>query len=77
MGDFSLPDFNWEHLTAGTNRFRIFLKLLDDDFMAQILREPTGQDALLDLSLAHREDLTSERVIGGCLGHSDNETIEF
>lgn len=30
MGDFSWPDVVREHCTAGTNRFRRFLKLLDD-----------------------------------------------
>ncbi|RMC04964.1 hypothetical protein DUI87_18144 [Hirundo rustica rustica] len=54
-----------------------FLKNLDDSFMEQVLREGTEKDALLDLLLVNREDLVSEAEIGGCLGHNDQEEIEF
>ncbi|KAJ7407222.1 hypothetical protein BTVI_63707 [Pitangus sulphuratus] len=33
MGDFNLPEINWEHHTAGTTQARRFLKNLDDNFM--------------------------------------------
>ncbi|GAB0208021.1 mitochondrial enolase superfamily member 1 [Grus japonensis] len=37
MGDFNLPDVNWEHHTADTSRSRSFLKHLDDKFLVQEL----------------------------------------
>ncbi|GAB0207049.1 ubiquitin-associated protein 1 [Grus japonensis] len=77
MGDFNLPDVNWEHHTADTSRSRSFLKHLDDNFLVQLLKEPTRKGALLDLLLVNREGLVGEVAIGGCLGHSDHEVVEF
>ncbi|GAB0199842.1 hypothetical protein GRJ2_002449600 [Grus japonensis] len=54
MGDFNLPDVNWEHHTADTSRSRSFLKHLDDNFLVQLLKEPTRKGALLDLLLVNR-----------------------
>lgn len=47
MGGYSFPDVNWEHCTAGTNRFRRFLQHLGDDFLVQTLRELTEMPSLL------------------------------
>ncbi|GAB0205816.1 hypothetical protein GRJ2_003047200 [Grus japonensis] len=77
MGDFNLPDINWEHHTADTSRSRSFLKHLDDNFLVQLLKEPTRKGALLDLLLVNREGLMGEVAIGGRLGHSDHEVVEF
>ncbi|GAB0207904.1 mitochondrial enolase superfamily member 1 [Grus japonensis] len=77
MGDFNLPDVNWEHHTADTSRSRRFLKHLDDSFLVQLLKEPTRKGALLDLLLVNREGLVGEVAIGGRLGHSDHEVVEF
>ncbi|TRZ18635.1 hypothetical protein HGM15179_008456, partial [Zosterops borbonicus] len=59
MGDFTLPEINWEHDIAGTTLARRFLKVLEDNFMEQVLREVTQNDALLDLLLVNRVDLMS------------------
>ncbi|KAJ7413473.1 cytosolic phospholipase A2 beta-like isoform X4 [Willisornis vidua] len=69
-------EMNWEHHIAGTTWARRFLKNLVDKFMEQVLRETTRKDAL-DLLLVNRADLVSEVEIGGCLGQSDHEVIEF
>ena len=75
--DFNLPDVNWEYHTINTSRFRRFLKHLDDNFLGQVLREPTRKGALLDLLLRNREGLVGNVVIGGRLGHSVHEAVEF
>ncbi|GAB0177896.1 hypothetical protein GRJ2_000254900 [Grus japonensis] len=77
MGDFNLSDVNWEHHTADTSTSRSFLKHLDDNFLVQLLKELTRKGALLDLLLMNREGLMGELAIGGCLGHSDHEVVEF
>ncbi|KAJ7410618.1 rna-directed dna polymerase from mobile element jockey-like [Pitangus sulphuratus] len=77
MGDFNLPEINWEHHTAGTTWSRRFLKNLDDNCLEQVLREVTRKDALLDLLLVNRKDLVNKVEIGGRLGHSDHEAIKF
>ncbi|GAB0186949.1 hypothetical protein GRJ2_001160200 [Grus japonensis] len=68
MGDFNLPDVNWEHHTADTSRSRSFLKHLDDNFLVQVLKEPMRKGALLDLLLMNRHGLMGDVAIGGHLG---------
>ena len=75
MGD--LPDIDWDYHTADMSRSRRFLKHLDDNFLVQVLREPTRKGALLDLLLENREGLVEDVAIGGCLGHSDHGAVEF
>ncbi|KAJ7399383.1 hypothetical protein BTVI_115488 [Pitangus sulphuratus] len=77
IGHFTLPEITWEHHTAGTTQARRFLKNLDDNFMAQVLRDLTWKGALLDIMLVNRVDLVSKAQIGDRLGHSDHEVIEF
>ena len=36
LGDFNLPDVNWEYHTAGTSRSRRFLNHLDDTFVVKV-----------------------------------------
>ena len=42
-----------------------------------LVNEPTRGDALLDLLFTKREGLVGDVVVGGCLGHSNHEMIEF
>ena len=43
----------------------------------QLVREPIREGALLDLLFVNREGLVDDVVVGGQLGHSDHEIIEF
>lgn len=61
----------------GTMRAGRFFKTLDNNFMEQVLREPTLKDYLLDLLFLNRVDFMSKVVVGGHLGYSDCEIIEF
>ena len=43
----------------------------------QVLREPSRKGALLELLFASREGGVGKVVIGGCLGHSGHQGVEF
>lgn len=75
-GDFNLPDANWKYHTADINRYRRFLKYLDDNFMVLVLREPSWQSPLLVLLLANIEVLMGEVANDDHLGHSDHDVVE-
>ncbi|GAB0210316.1 mitochondrial enolase superfamily member 1 [Grus japonensis] len=77
MGDFNFPDINWEYHTAVPRRSWKFLKFVGDNFLSQILSEPTRKDALLDLLFVNREGLMGDVMVGDCLGHSDHERVGF
>ena len=45
--------------------------------MSQLVREPAREGASLDLLFVNREGLVGVVVVGGHLGHSNHEMIEF
>ncbi|GAB0203785.1 hypothetical protein GRJ2_002844100 [Grus japonensis] len=50
---------------------------MEDNFLTQLVSEPTREGAPLDLLFANREGLVGDVMIGGHLGHRDHEMIEF
>jgi len=77
MGDFYLPDICWKYNTAERKQSRRFLECVEDDFLTQLVSEPTRGGASLDLLFTNREGLVGNVVVGGCLGFSNHEMIEF
>lgn len=56
---------------------RRFLESVEDNFLTQMVREPTREGPLLDLLLVNREALVGEVTVGGHLGYSDHKMIVF
>jgi len=77
MGDFNHPDISWEDHTARHMQSRRFLQSIDDNFMMQVVGEPTRKSALLDLVLTNKEGLVEDVKAGGSLSCSDHEMVEF
>jgi len=55
MGDFNHPDFSWEDHTARHMQSWRFLQSISDNFLMQVVEEPTRRGALLDLVLTKRD----------------------
>ena len=78
VGDFNLPDVCWKYNTAERKQSRRFLECVaEDNFLAQLGSEPTREGAPLGLWFTNREGLVSHVMVGGRLGQSDHEMIEF
>ncbi|CAM4569974.1 unnamed protein product [Lepidochelys olivacea] len=77
MGDFNHPDICWESNTAVHRQSRKVLENVGDNFLVQVLEEPTRGRALLHLLLTNREELVGEAKVDGNLGGSDHEMVEF
>ncbi|KAK4827846.1 LOW QUALITY PROTEIN: hypothetical protein QYF61_021983 [Mycteria americana] len=68
----------WKYNTAQRKQeTRRFLECVEDNFQTQLVSEPTREGALLELLFVNREGLAGDVMVGGCLGHSDHEVIEF
>ena len=67
LGDFNLRNINLE-LTVSDNDAEDLLKLVQDNFLNQIIRELTRGDSTLDLILTNRDDLVKEADVGEQLG---------
>ncbi|XP_062425881.1 uncharacterized protein LOC134137198 [Rhea pennata] len=76
MGDFNHPDICWRDYTA---RHKLSRRLLQctDNFLSQVVEEPTRKGVLLDLALTNREGLVGDTKVGGSLGCSDHKMVEF
>ncbi|KAK4829727.1 hypothetical protein QYF61_006188 [Mycteria americana] len=77
VGDFNLPDVCWKYNTAERKQSRRFLECVADNFLTQLVSEPTREGAPLDLLFTNREGLVSHVMVGRCLGQSDHKMIEF
>jgi len=67
-GDFNLPDICWKYDTAVRKQSRRFPECVDDNFLTQLVNEPTRGSASLDLLFTNREGLVGDVVVGGHLG---------
>ncbi|KAM9591475.1 uncharacterized protein ACIBXB_006271 [Morphnus guianensis] len=77
VGDFNFPDICWKYNTAVSKQSRRFLEYVEDNFLTQLVGEPTRGGALLDLLFTNREGLVGGVMVGGRLGLSDHEMVEF
>ncbi|PKU29698.1 adaptin ear-binding coat-associated protein 1 [Limosa lapponica baueri] len=75
--DFNLPDTKWAHNMAEREQSRRFLECVRDNFLTQLVKEPTREGALLDLLFVNKEGLVGYVMVGGRLGHSAHEMKEF
>jgi len=77
MGDFNHPDISWEDHTASQAQSRRFLQSIDDNFLTQVVKEPTRKGTLLGLVLTNKEGLVEAVKVGGRLSCSDHGMVEF
>ncbi|PKU48684.1 glycerol kinase [Limosa lapponica baueri] len=77
MGDFNHPDICWKDNTAGHMKSRKFLECVNDNFLLQMIEEPTKKGAVLDLVLTNKEGLVGNVKFKGSLGCSDDKMVEF
>ncbi|GAB0209002.1 hypothetical protein GRJ2_003365900 [Grus japonensis] len=77
VGDFNLPDACWKYNTVERKQSRRFLECVEDNFLTQLVSEPTREGAPLDLLFVNREGLMGDVMVGGYLGHSDHKMTEF
>ena len=77
MGDFSFLNVCWNYKMAQKKQSRRFLECMEDNFLMQLVREPTRGAAPLDLLFTNREGLVGDVEVGSCLGQSDHNMVEF
>ncbi|TRZ10047.1 hypothetical protein HGM15179_017058 [Zosterops borbonicus] len=76
--DFYHPSICWkDNTTAGYKQSKSLQEYVDDNFLLQVIEEPTRRDAMLDLVLANKKGLVGNVKLKGSLGCSDHEMVEF
>jgi len=76
MGDFNHRDVFRKDHTARHTHSRRFLQSIDDNFLTQVVEEPTKGGMPLDLVLENK-GLVEEVEVGGSLGCSDCESVKI
>jgi hypothetical protein len=69
-GDFNC-NLNWENLTSGVEGNRL-VDFSNDNYLTQVVDEPTWSNNILDLIFTSKEDLISNVTVGECLSSSDH-----
>ena len=84
MGDFNLPEINWEELSAPgkENRATTFLNTIRDTFLFQHVRKPTHyrgdqQPTLIDLIFTNEEGMIKNLLHNSPLGKSHHHCLTF
>jgi len=72
-----LPDICWKCNTAERKLSRRFLECVEDNFLTQLVSEPSRTRASLDLLFTKREGLVGDVMVRGHLGLSNHEMTEF
>ena len=73
VGEFNLPDVCRN--AAERKQSRRFPQCVEENFLTQLVREPTTEGAPLDLLFVNREGLVGDVMVGGCLGHSESISL--
>lgn len=71
------PQYLLEGNTTGQKQCSNFLECIADYFLAQMIEELMGVDAVPDLVLTEMEGQVGDVNAGRSLGHSDHEMVEF
>ncbi|GAB0183727.1 hypothetical protein GRJ2_000838000 [Grus japonensis] len=77
MGDSNHPNTCSRDNTAEHMQSRNFLECVSDNFLLQVIEEPTRRSAMLDLVPTNKEGLVGNVKLKGSLGCSDHEMVEF
>ena len=75
LGDYNFRRIDWEGI-VGDQESEDFLGVLQDNFLKQVVREPTRGENILDLVLTNNDNI-SEVDIGSQLDCSDHREIRF
>ena len=76
MGDFNFH-VNWNTLEGETRKDRQFMQVIEDEFLSQLIKEPTRGGNTLDLLLTSDKDLIDNLTVGECFGTSDHQIVRW
>lgn len=76
MGDFNFPELKWDNMNNMIENHP-FINCLNDNFLEQIVREPTRAKNFLDLILSSDANFVQNVSVGEPFVSSDHQIIRF
>ena len=77
IGNFNHPNICWRDNTVMHQKSKRFLEYIDNNFLFQVVLEPTGKGTTLNLVLSNTEGLVSNVKLKGSLDCSGCDMVEF
>ena len=77
MGDFNLPKLLADPTLSVDRSTLLFRDTFEENFLVQLIREPTRKEEILDLLLVNEDNLITNVAVGESLGNSDHNIILF
>ena len=77
MGDFNFPGIYWIYNAADREQSRRFLECVGDNFLTQLVKEPTRGSKILDLMFVNGEGLVGDVKGCGHLEQSDHKILDY
>ncbi len=78
LGDFNLPGIDWEHYCTKACIFEArFLQAVSDNFLSQIVLEPTREQNILDLVLVTNPSQITKVEVLEPIGRSDHNCVHI
>ncbi|PKU45711.1 nedd4-binding protein 2-like 2 [Limosa lapponica baueri] len=71
LGDFNHPNICWKSNRASCRQSRRLLECIKDNLLSQVIRSPTREEVILDLTVINANGLIGDIKIAGRLGCSD------
>ena len=77
VGDFNLPNIDWNLLVGNSSTDNKFVEIFNDCFLTQLVTEPTRNDKILDLALVNNPQIVENIEVGEGLDNSDHSIIRL
>ena len=76
LGDFNFPEIRWDD-GIGMGGNAEFLDTIEDNFLTQLVEDPTRGNNILDLVFVSDRNLIDNLAVGENIGESDHNIIRF
>ena len=75
IGDFNFRDINWQDMEGNSPSSRLFVQCLQDNFLTQLVEEPTLNKYINDLVITSNVDLVDSVIVSDTFPYTDHKTL--
>ena len=75
VGDFNFRDIDWEDIEGHSPSSRLFVQCLQDNYMTQLVEEPTRNKYINDLVITSNADLIDSVIVNDAFPYTDPKTL--
>ena len=77
VGDFNFPKIDWTSCSSQIDLDNVFLTMVEENALQQLVLKPTRGENILDLLLTSNTDLIEDLVVEEPFSNSDHMSLNF